>query len=397
MKYIKRSFFLDFTFKEKQFPGFYSKVVNKISNSILFNNKNVSQTDSSENIYSVFDIPNYFSLELSKKSPELKTLTVPLYTGFFINLAKYQDLNDYMSRKLGRGRKSQLKRYKKRLDLCIAPGYKVFFGDFSKNEYDHIFDILKHITIRRFEQKGETNFELPYLEIYREMMYPLVRQKKASIFVIYDKLKPINITLNFIEDQLLLHWNSCYDIDYQMFNLGHVNMVNHLEWCFNHGIKTFDMGRGDFLHKRKYITDNYIYEQHIVYNSKNITPSLFAYYKFFMLRLKFTSIKELKKINAQILYSKYVRLKYQIFNIKKEENTAKNHVMETIVNKLPDFSNLNPIKVNQIDPALIKSVNYFLYNNKESVNDLTVFKDKTNNNVTYLAGKEKKIKLEIAI
>ncbi|MEC3908028.1 GNAT family N-acetyltransferase [Tamlana sp. 2201CG12-4] len=397
IRHIKLSFFIDFLFKEKSFPGFYNKVFSKISDGVLLNNETVFKKNTSKKVYSISDIPDYFSLETSEELSKLRTLRAPLYNGFYIDLGKYCDLNDYMNNKLGRARKSQLKRYRKRLDLCLTPIYKVYFGGIQKNEYDYIFDSLKNITIRRFEQKEETNFELSYLDKYHEMMFPLIHQKKACIFVIYDKQKPVNISLNFIEGQLLLHWNSCFDIDYYMFNLGHINMVNHLQWCFDHGIKIFDMGRGDFLHKRKYITDSYIYQEHITYHSKSTVITLFAHYRVLVLKLRFTLIKILKKINAQVLYSRYAKVKYQIRNYKNTKKTQKDIVVETVISNLPDSIHLKAVDIDEIAPALIQPLNDFLYNHKEPVNNIKVYQDNSYDKTLYLVGKRKMIKLDLSI
>ena len=392
VKDINLSFFLDLFFKGKIFPKFYSK----ISNNLLFCNHENEDISNSKNIYSIFDIPNYYNLIISKTHNNLKTLKAPLYYGFLINLSKYESLEDYLTNKLGRGRKSQLKRYRIRLDLCISPIYKIYFGEISKKEYDGIFEHLKRLTIKRFEEKKELNYELPYLEVYQKMMYALVLEKKANIFVIYDKQKPINITLNFIENQTLFHWNSCYDIDYQVFNLGHINMVNHLEWSFNNNIKVFDMGRGDFLHKRKYITSNYTYEEHIIYNNNNFITALFAHYKFYKLKLRFALIQRLKKINAQVLYSKYAKFKYKIFRHKTVKPQHEKNTDITIIDNIPDSSKLNLIDLTQINPAIVKTLNYFLHRSKESINMLEIFKDDEVLGTFYISGKKKKAKITIS-
>ncbi len=395
IEYIKKSFFLDLFLKDKSFPGFYSNIINGVSKDIHYLNDNIYETNLSRKIYAIFDVPDYLTLKTREKLIGVKTLKTSLYNGFYINLSQYQDLNHYLSSKLGRGRKSQLKRYRKRLDLCIAPEYKIYYGEISKNEYDRIFNNLKTLTIKRFEQKKEDNFELPYLNLYQDIMYPLILQKKANIFVIYDKEKPINITLNFIDNGLLLHWNSCYDIDYQMFNLGHVNMVNHLEWSFNQGIKIFDMGRGDFLHKRKYITNSYIYQEHIVYRSTSLSIALFAHCKYIITKAKFSFIKALKQVNVQKVYSKYAKLKYRILNTKNTNTTNQYKVIETTISKLPDSSNLEPVSLANIDERLIKSINYFLYNNKESINDVTFHQINMNLRELYIIGRKKRTKLEL--
>ncbi|MCF7568634.1 GNAT family N-acetyltransferase [Sabulilitoribacter arenilitoris] len=394
-KHIINSLFLDLFFKNKCFPPFYKKITNSFLNSIVYESDAKTTSKFSNLTYAISDIPSYFIAEFNKSYKHLKLLKTPLYLGFLINLSVFKNLEDYLNNHLGRPRKSQLKRYRKRLDKCISPQYKIFYGDISKEEYNFTFKKLIELTQRRFTQKEELNFELPYLELYQEIMYPMILDKKASIFIIYHDKKPINITLNFIEDATIFHWNSCYDIDYQMFNLGHINMVNHLEWAFNNGFKLFDMGRGDFLHKRKYVNESYMYYEHIVYNSKSIIAYISAKSKLLKLKLRFALIKLLKKTNLHLLYGRYAKYKYKFAKSRNNKNNEVKISTDTI-SEIPKLETLTLIDltIGKYD-FLIKPLNYFLHKSQDNVSQVKVYMDKKNSQVFYFEGTKKQQKLSI--
>ena len=393
-RHIKSSFFLDLFFKEKSFPPFYKKITNTFLNTDIYNSSTDEDFSLDYLTHTIYDIPNYLNPEFSITS-SLKLLKAPLYLGYIIDLACFNSLEDYLNNHLGRPRKSQLKRYRKRLDLCIAPNYKTYYGDISKTEYNRLFDILTEITKRRFDQKEELNFELPFLELYRDMMYPMILNKKASIFVIYHDKKPINITLNFIDKACIFHWNSSYDIDYQMFNLGHINMINHLEWAFNNGFKLFDMSRGDFMHKRKYVNKSYMYHEHIIYNSKSILASFIAHLKQLKLKLRYCIIKYLKKINIHLLYGRYAKYKHRTAKSKLEKDKPYT-IVSNYISEIPNSKKLMPINPNRIEYSfLIKPLNYFIHKSQDNIENVKVFTDLKNAQIFYFKGATKHQKLTI--
>lgn len=395
-KNIEFSFFLDLFFKEKSFPPFYKKITNSFLNSVVYEANSKSTEKNISETYLVKDIPNYFSIEFDKTNPSIKVLTAQLYSGYLINLSVYSNLVEYLDNKLGKPRKSQLKRYRKRLDLCIAPVYKIFYGKIEKNEYQLLFKELIAITKRRFAQKEELNFELPYLDLYQSMMYEMILNKKAAIFVIYHKNKPINITLNFIDGDTIFHWNSCYNIDYQMFNLGHINMVNHLEWAFNNGFKLFDMSRGDFLHKRKYINESYMYHENIIFNSKSISASILAYFKFLKLKIRYQLIQLLKKVNFHKLYGYYAKYKYKMVKPETDKNILNKIDSDYNISKIPELEKLKLVDLDKKEfDFLVKSLNYFLHKTQEFVGNVKIYADLKDDKTFYFKGIKKNQKITI--
>ncbi|OEK08537.1 hypothetical protein A8C32_03530 [Flavivirga aquatica] len=394
-KQINKSFFLDLFFKDKAFPPFYKKITNLLSKNVSYNCNSNSKYNP-PHIYTIIDIPSYYSIEFSKDYTYLKSLTTPLYSGYLINLTAYNNLEDYLNNKLGKARKSQLKRYRKRLDLCISPIYKIFYGDITKEEYTFLFKELVIMTKRRFTQKEESNFELPFLKLYENMMYKLILEKKASIFTIYDNDKPINISLNFTDQDTVFHWNSCYNIDYQMFNLGHINMVNHLEWAYKNEFKLFDMSRGDFFHKRKYVNESYTYNANIIYNPSKLSNSFKANLQFLKLKIRYAIIQLLKKYNLHLWYSKYLKYKYRLTSSKNNISLQNNIKIDNIISEIPNFNKQIQINLNKNKYAfLIRSLNYFLHKNQEQIKNVTIYNDFKHKQTYYFKGAKTHQKITI--
>lgn len=396
MRYKRSSFLIDQILNNEALPACYSKIQNTIAPHVAFENKNKTSPTCNEILISTFDVPSYITPILNNLLGIYNELIAPLYAGYLINLSAYANFQDYINKKIRRARWSQLKRYKKRLDLCLQPTYKIYYGNnLEKNEYDQLFKTLHVITEQRFQQKEEFNFEVPFLELYQQIMYPLIQDKKAAIFVIYHQNKPINITLNFIMGNTFFHWNSCYDVKYAVFNLGHINVVNHLEWCFNNNFKVFDMGRGDFLHKRKWVDTSYVYNEHVVYNKKSVMATLNAYYKTGSIAVRYYSIQALKKIKLQVLYSKFVHLKYRWLT-KKVLNNATASIEINNNATMPNTTNL--ITINPFDSKyeiLTEPLNYFLHRNQERFSDIKVYNEEKRPKCFYFKGLKNTISVQI--
>ncbi|MBS9463884.1 GNAT family N-acetyltransferase [Flagellimonas sp. 389] len=384
-KYVRLCYFFDFFLEGNDFPSFYRKITEVLSKKVVYTSQNKEVPEFENKAYSIYDMPDYFKTEIESKDSSISILDIPLYTGYLINLNSYKDFEDYMDTKVRKARCSQLRRYRKRLDLCIRPVYKIYYGQIEKEEYNRLFNTLLKMTERRFIQKKERNFELPFLETYRATMYPLILEKKASIFVIYDGEKPINISLNFIDEHIIFHWNSCYDIDYCMFNLGHINMVNHVKWAYENNFKLFDMGRGDFFHKRKWVDQTYIYEEQLIYDSKSLHAMILVYVRLAFLKLRYSVIQVLKKLKFHLWYGKFIKYRYR--NSHEFKNLVRKEEVRIIDDnfKMPSINKLKRIPIDNIqDSFIINSINYFIHKNQEYVQEIEVYLELKNPSCYYL-------------
>jgi hypothetical protein len=387
------SYFLDLFFKELSFPFFIQTVKNTYLDTVMYEQqKPVVKTDNFK-LTTVYDFPNYLCFSVPKDQLAVKQLIAPLYPGYLADLRTHTSADEYILHQVGKARSSKLRRHQKRLDLCLEPNYTMYYGAIDKIEYDRLFRILKQMTALRFSQKNENNFELPYLDYYQDIMFTMVLEKRAAIYVIYVAQKPINITLNFLNGQTLLHFNSCFDIDYSMFNLGHLNTIMHLRWCYDNKLQLFDMGRGDFFHKRQWINTTYTYEKHIFYNAKNPLVKLKAKAEITQTILRYQLIASLKKIKFHILYGKMRKTLYKLRQPKESKKITYTVKEGYILTNATDLVKI----AYEVAPYthLIFYVNAFLHKNFELKKNCQVYQNRNAQNTFIIKGKNNIQELQV--
>ena len=200
---------------------------------------------------------------------------------------------------------------------------------------------------------------------YKDVAYPLILEKKASLFVVYDEEQPIAITYSYHSDGTILDAITVFDIDYKKFNLGYVNNLKLIEWCLANNIKTLDFSKGYFHYKKRLGNLEYNFEYHIFYDSKSICASLIALFliKYFELKQVLRDKKVNEKLHRITFWMRNKsnknksRLQYEFFNI--EQGFKKEELTEVdLKSKNNDF--LKPIIFD------------FLYLNNESFKNLKI-------------------------
>ena len=151
-EYNRISFFLNIMFqRKKELPFDYILTHNHLKKEV-YKNKSSELLGIKNNLHSIYDLPDYLKIKTPSHS-SFKILTAPLYNGYLINLSNYKDYNEYLESNFGKTSRSKLRRYSKRLDLCISPEYKMIYGHISRDEYDSLFNQLKLMLELRFSQK----------------------------------------------------------------------------------------------------------------------------------------------------------------------------------------------------------------------------------------------------
>lgn len=275
------------------------------------------QVDLKNKVLLIYDIPSFFDLNLPTLDEAFKLNTVKQYPGFLINLNKYKDLADYLSLSFSKSSRYKLNKYKKRLEDSFDISYKMYFGEISKVEYDTVFEHFKNLLEKRFADKGITNNNLNPKEwdFYHEVAFPMILEKKASLFVIYEGDTPIGVTLNYFSESVLFDAITVFDIDYEKFHLGSVTIMKLIEWSLENNIKIFDFSKGYFDYKKRWANEEYDFEYHLYYDSKSIQAKLIAW-----IILKFFSLKQL--LREKKLNDKLHKLSF-LLKRKKDENTPK--------------------------------------------------------------------------
>ena len=317
----------------------------------------------------IYDVPTYFEINPEFKPNSLKLHKIKQYPGFLIRLESFKSISEYINATFKGKSRNKLKRDKKRLENCFDIRYQMYYGNISKEEYDTIFKSFKIILGKRFDKKGIYNNNLDPEEwnFYQEVVYPMIQEKKACLFVVWHGNSPISIMLNFLSKDSLYQFIMAFDIDYAKFNVGTTSLMKLLEWCLEKELKVFDFSKGYYSFKKRWGNLEYRFEYHVLYDSKSFQSVILAFCLKHFFRLK--QLLREKKINELIH-------KFTFRSKNKTMNSQKYALLEadsTIVNtslKLIDFH----IGENEEEEHLGPIVIDFLYYNSESLKNIKLYK-----------------------
>ncbi|MEM7487121.1 MAG: GNAT family N-acetyltransferase, partial [Bacteroidota bacterium] len=185
--------------------------------------------------------------DLSKTGPhqqiafeEPGLITIQQYPGYLIDLRPFNSLEEYMSTTFKKSSRYKLRKYKKRLEECFDISFKSFSTDISKEEYDFVFDRFRLLLEKRFSEKKIHNNNLDKREwdFYKDVAYPLIKERKATLFVLYNGDEPISITLGYLLDKRILDAITVFDIDYAKFHLGSMKIMYLINWAITNDWNT---------------------------------------------------------------------------------------------------------------------------------------------------------------
>lgn len=332
----------------------------------------------------IYDVPTYFEVDTTQLGNKIKLLKSKQYPGYLIETGKYKSLKDYMLENFSKNSRNKNNKFKRRLEDSFNIRYQMFIGEMSKSEYDFIFKSFKELLEKRFSDKQVTNNNLEDQEwsFYYEVAYPLILEKKASLFVIYDNEKPIGVTLCYFSEDILFDAITVFDIDYFKFHLGAVTIMKLIEWCIDNDIKILDFSKGYFEYKTRWCTKQYDFEYHIYYDSKSEKSKLLA-----------RSIKRLYDIKQQLreknINDRLHKLTYKLKNkadVKTERVAYK--FEETVLNETEQ--NLKPINFELPENKNLKLMVFeYLYLYLENYNNIQLFKINNETNSYLIKGIQK--------
>jgi len=355
---------------------FKGEAIPQIFPALEYFEEKISNTNKEDTLpilnYSLSLVPSY--LKLQRTDPKFShTIIKQNNWGYAIHLKSNSTIDNYLQEQYNSKKRSIIRRYVNRLEACFTINYKLYYGDITKEEYHFIMDSLKEMIVHRFKQRKEQNKELPKWDALVEETYPKIQNKQASLFVIYDDNKPIEISLNYHFEKILFSTISSYDIDYSKFGLGHVEIYKQVEWCCTHNYILFEMGVGGMDYKRRWSNFIYNFEHHIIYENTNLASKMMGQLE--VLRIKSKEYLKSKKVNEIIpnLKHKY----YTIEEIKEdlcaseiEKNSSKEHL------------NLKEISINCPEYKFLKKYVYdFLYTTVAHISAVKTYKMSEN---TYL-------------
>ncbi len=311
-------------------------------------------------------VPEYFKLNL--RDTTFKSKTIPQYNwGYSILLNASDSIDAYMQRQFNSKKRNILTRYVKRLELCFNIKYSMFYGAISSTDYNFIMQSLYEMIVNRFKERNETHKNLLEWQLLVESTYQKIRNKEASLFVIYNEDEPIEISLNYHFDKILFSYISSFNIDYSKFGLGHVEIYKQIEWCANNGYKLFEMGVGGMDYKRRWSNNIYRYTHHVVYKSSSYLSKYKAQLIIIKIRIKeFLKSKGLNEIYPRI--NRYFTKKQD-----KQSNVTLSKI--EVFNDI-NMANLEEIQQNALgeEVFLKKYIHDFLYTTTGHINDVKVYR-----------------------
>ncbi|AKA36062.1 GNAT family N-acetyltransferase [Flagellimonas lutaonensis] len=374
-------------FEKDVVPEIFSRVSESVTGKTLFKRNDHLEQESLNKIYLFTEVPDYLTFHLHDELKNFSRKSWKVNDGFLANLAQYQNIDDYLKNHFGKSSRSKIRRYLKRLDTCIEPTYHIYYGEIDEKEYHRLFDFLKKFMMRRFAQKNEENIDLPLLEEYRELLFPMIQKKRAAIFVIYHGKKPIDISTSVINGNVLGTSIGSYDIDYDSFSLGTIDLYKHVEWCFDQGFEILDLGRGDYHYKRKWVDEKYVFYKHLIYDSSRLKYRALAFFKKTYGHGIYNTINFLKKIKVQYLWGIYFRFRYKHFQKNLHVELHKKFVALNDFEQ-PDWGSL--MNIDPWDPKnswIVKPINDFIYKTHQKFSEIKVLASKKNAREFYLKGK----------
>jgi len=323
----------------------------------------------------IYDVLPHLKDDSVKLPKDIKILKSNQYPGFLIDLTKFSNIDEYLLKTFSKNTRMKMRKFSSRLDTCFNISTKMFFGNIDKKEYESIFDHFMVLLQKRYSDKQISNNNMLPSEwnFYRELAYPLIMDKKASLFVIYDNKVPINITYNYHTEDTLIDAMTVFDIDYSKFNIGYVNNLKILNWCFENNLKTLDFSKGYFDYKKRMCSLEYNFEYHILFDNNSIKAKMTAFflYKFY----EFKSSLRNKGINTVI---------HKLTFLIKNKKTKKAHSEMTELNGLPDINTLSEINFNKEKHAFLnKNICDFLYSTSKNRSEIKVY-SVNNQNDSYI-------------
>ncbi|MET7030249.1 GNAT family N-acetyltransferase [Sediminicola luteus] len=355
-------------FEKREIPDIYQKI------EYVDNNKSLYEADTEDqfgqekyHLYTVALIPEYLNTVLKKDNQFVQKTYYQNNLGYAIRMKDVNNIDSYLKSQFKSNHKV-IKRSLNRLESCFNINYKTFFGSISKEEYSFLMSTLKEMLVRRFTQRNDEHKKLREWNIILDKTFDQINRKEASLFIIYDAKKPIDISLNYHFDKIVFSALSSYDIDYHKFGVGHVEMIKLVEWCLKDQFEYLELGYGDLEYKRRWCNHIYQFKYQVVYNQQSRIIPILAKIELFKL-----SIKEfLKEKQVNLIYNN-IREKFSINSSKPIDGSESSLEKRTITE--PDkFKNMVKIDPEIEQYKFLRTLLYeFLYSTVEHKDNTFIF------------------------
>ncbi|WP_297695275.1 GNAT family N-acetyltransferase [uncultured Eudoraea sp.] len=262
---------------ENNIVPFYDNI---LTNKLTGQKTNISYdlTIPKKNINSctVADVPDFIDVVLLDEIEHIKVKKIPQYKGYLIDLTKFNNAEDLFVQILSRNPRKNFRAKKRKLESGHDIRYSFHYGEIDKDYYDYLFEICYKLMEERFHEKKIYNRNLIKWKYYHDLFYPLILDRKASIFVISDQEKPITITLNFHVADIVFSHIQIYDVEYSRYSMGDIAIFKNIEWCYRNDFNIWDFSKGATVNKLRWSNHIYQFDYHLFYNSKSLNSTIKA-------------------------------------------------------------------------------------------------------------------------
>lgn len=368
IKYSKYNFSFDF-FQKQHINPFYDKLFNYSNNEEIINQNFKSEDAIGNEIHEIKFIPPFFRLETPLLSPKYKFIPYKRVENFRINLDGFNNAEEYLESQMSSKSRSQLRARSHRLETCFNIKYVFYYGQITKQEYDFLFIQIELLIERRFNQRGDLFSLTDKLDFIKENTYQLILEKKASLFVIYDENKPIDISLSYHFQNILQHLIRSYDIDYSKYGLGQIDIFKQIDWCFLNNFQIFDFMWGELDYKTRWCNEISLFEHHFIFKNNNPLKMIFT-------KTMINLYKISDYVKQKNIYKTLIKVKSNFTqNLKAKPEKKKSIIKLETIPKMPLIDTITAININTASYKFLRKTLYdFQYLNFENSTNIKIFK-----------------------
>lgn len=256
-------------FIKGKWPGFYINIGGNYTNG-LFYEIDKRGLDYKGRSFIIYDVPRHLDSNQIEDG-DLKVIKLKQYKGLSINIEQYKIIDDIVLKCFNSSKsRYNFRRSLKQLEENHTISNRMYFGDIDRQDYDKLMNDFKRIMEIRFEDISNDNTLLPMWDFYKELLFPLVNERRVAIFVMYNDNQPIAISINFVYGSTFVVGMRTFDVSYSRLGIGNIEIYRLVEWCITNKVKILDFSKGESDYKKRWCDTEYYFERHIIYDSKSL-------------------------------------------------------------------------------------------------------------------------------
>lgn len=223
----------------------------------------------------IYDVPSYHQIKID--DPRIRLKKIKQYKGYSLDIEAYEDIDFFLKQKFNSKSRGKFRNYFNKLEKNHSVSYNVYDERVSYETYLDIMLQFKLLLENRFDDLGLENDILMKWSFYHDLTYQMLKEKRAILNTICIDDKIGAISLAFISESSIIGAVKAFDINYKSYSLGVLELLKLLEWSIKSNYKVFDFSKGNQAYKKRFIDQSYLFDVHIVYDSKSIRAKLIAY------------------------------------------------------------------------------------------------------------------------